>query len=368
MGIGPLHTVGLAEARRRARDLRLQIIDGIDPVEARTEERRQRRAKAQVARAESAKAQTFAQCVELYLAIHQGRWQNAKHAAQWRSTLETYAYAVIGDLNVADIDEAHLVRLLQPIWRRIPETARRVRGRIEAVLGFATVRQFRTGDNPARWRNHLETLLGGTQKANGHHAAMSFTEVPTFMAELRGRRSVSATALEFLILTAARTGEVIGARWTEVDLKQKTWTIPAVRMKAKTEHRVPLCPRAIEILERLERRGEVVFGTTIIGRPLSNMALLEMLRGMRADAGVTVHGFRSSFRDWAAERTSFPNHVVEKALAHSISDKVEAAYRRGDLFEKRRKLMEQWDRYLSRIPPPENYNVISYASQARRAP
>jgi integrase len=368
MGLGPVTTLRLAEAREQARQLRQQIIAGIDPLGARNEQKAERKAKAQAARAEKAKAQTFRECAEKYLAVHGDKWKNPKHAAQWRATLATYAHPIIGDLNVADIDEAHLVRVLEPIWRKIPETARRVRGRIEAVLGYATVSKFRTGDNPARWHNHLQTLLGGTQKAVEHHAALPFAEVPAFMVELRGRNSTSASALEFAVLTAARTGEVIGALWDEIDLKAKTWTIPKERMKANADYRVPLTPRAVEVLSSLERRGTHVFGTHVFGtpvtgKPLSNMALLELLRGMRA--GFTVHGFRSAFRDWAAERTNYPNHVVEKALAHSIPDKVEKAYRRGDLFEKRRRLMLEWEKYLSR-PSAEAADVHDLAAVRQR--
>ena len=365
MGLGSLHAIGLAAARQKAKELREQIVlDGTDPLDARNDDRTQRRAERQAKRAEKAKAQTFAQCTEKYLAVHGDKWKNAKHATQWRATLQTYAYPVIGNLNVADIDEAHLVRVLQPIWRKIPETARRVRGRIEAVLGYATVSKFRSGDNPARWRNHLETLLGGTQKAVEHHAALPFVETSTFMAELRGRKSTSALALEFLILTAARTGEVIGARWSEIDFKQKTWAVPKERMKAKAAHRVPLTARAVEILKGLERCGDFVFGSAVTGKPLSNMALLELLRGMRP--GVTTHGFRSSFRDWAAERTNFPRDVIEMALAHTIGNKVEAAYRRGDLFQKRRKLMEAWTAFLDKpLPAASGADVIHIAAVAR---
>ena len=360
MGIGPLHTVGLAEARRKAKELRQQIVlDGIDPLQAKNEEAAERRAKAQAARAVEAKAQTFKDCAERYLAVHGGRWKNAKHAWQWRQSLEAHAYPIIGDLNVADVDEGHLVRVLQPIWRKIPETARRLRGRIEAVLGYATVSKFRTGDNPARWRNHLQTLLGGTRKVVEHHAAMPFVEAPAFMAELRGRKSLSASALEFAILTAARTGEVIGARWSEIDLKHKTWIVPAERMKAKREHRVPLCDRAVEILKGMDHRGDVVFGSAVTGKPLSNMAMLELMRGLRPGSGFTVHGFRSGFRDWASERTNFPREVCEAALAHTISDKVEAAYRRGDLFEKRRKLMEAWAGFLAKPVATEGGKVVN---------
>ena len=366
MGLGSLYDVGLAAARRKAKELREQIVlDGMDPLGARAEQRAERRARAQAARAEEAKAQTFAQCVEKYLTVHGDKWQNLKHAAQWRSSLETYAYPVIGDLNVAEIDEGHLVRVLQPIWKKIPETARRVRGRIEAVLGYATVSKFRSGDNPARWRNHLETLLGGTAKVVEHHAALPFSEAPAFLAELRGRKSTSASALEFAILTAARTGEVIGARWSEIDLKDKEWRVPPSRMKAKREHRVPLSPRALEILKGLERRSKYVFGSSVTGKPLSNMALLELLRGMRA--GITTHGFRSTFRDWAGERTNFPREVAEMALAHAVSDKVEAAYRRGDLFQKRRKLMEGGAAFLAKPRPADSGNVADlHEERAKR--
>jgi integrase len=234
------------------------------------------------------------------------------------------------------------------------------------VLGYAIVSKLRSGDNPARWKNHLQTLLGGTRRSVEHHAALSFIDAPAFLAELRQQKSTSASALEFLILTAARTGEVIGARWSEINLNQNTWTIPKERMKSKVDHRVPLCARAIEILKGLERHSDSIFGSAVTGKPLSNMALLQLLRGMKP--GITTHGFRSSFRDWAAEHTNFPREVVEMALAHTVGNKVEAAYRRGDLFEKRRKLMEQWERFLSRPLPAENRNVIGYASHALRVP
>jgi integrase len=354
MGLGPAYgrtALSLVEARKKARALYDVHREGRDPLA----ERDAARAALQ---AETAKAQTFRQCTGQYLNVHGDKWKNPKHAAQWRATLETYAHPIIGNLSAADIDEAHLVKVLQPIWKKIPETARRVRGRIEAVLGYATVSKFRSGDNPARWRNHLQTLLGGTQKPVEHHAALPFLEAPAFMAELRARKSTSAVALEFLILTAARTGEVIGARWDEINFKDKTWTVPAERMKAKTEHRVPLAPRAIEILKGLERRGEYIFNGAASGGPLSNMAMLELMRGLRP--GFVPHGFRSMFRDWAAERTSYPNHVIEMALAHTIPDKVEKAYRRGDLFEKRRKLMDAWAKYCSSpAPAQQQSNVVS---------
>lgn len=235
-------------------------------------------------------------------------------------------------------------------------------GKIENVLGYATASRFRHGDNPARWRGHLKTLLGGAPKEVEHHPALPFADAPAFMADLRARHSTSARALEFLILTAARTGEVIGARWSEINLKGKEWTVPAGRMKGGLEQRVPLCGRAVEILKALPYRGIHVFAHDN-GHPMSNMAMLELLRGM--NPGLTVHGFRSTFRDWAAERTNFPNHVVEKALAHKIPDKVEAAYRRGELFEKRAKLMKQWADFLAK-PPVVDADVIDIATAARR--
>jgi len=350
IGLGPLHTVSLADARDRALELRKQLTLGIDPLAAKQEAKRERMAK----RAEQAKAVTFRDCTEMYLDVHADRWKNAKHRKQWRQTLETYAFPVIGDLAVADVEESHLLKILQPIWKRIPETASRLRARIENVLGFATASRFRHGDNPARWRGHLKTLLGGAKKDVEHHPALPFLEAPAFMAELRERKSASARALELLILTAARTNEVIGARWSEIDTKHKVWTIPKERMKAGVEHRIPLTDRAVEILKALPHRGVYVFPGTN-GHTLSNMAMLELLRGMRP--GISVHGFRSVFRDWCAERTNYANHVVEKALAHKIPDKVEAAYRRGELFEKRRKLMEQWQRFLDRPLPATGATV-----------
>ena len=358
MGLGPIHTLRLGDARERALELRQQIKLGIDPLESRREVKAARLAN----KAQQAKAVTFKQCAEMYLDVHADRWKNPKHRDQWRSTLESYAYPVIGDLAVTDIDESHLLKVLQPIWKQIPETASRLRARIENVLGYATASRFRHGDNPARWRGHLKTLLGGAPKDVEHHPALPFADAPAFMADLRARHSTSARALEFLILTAARTGEVIGARWSEIDLKGKEWTVPAGRMKGGLEQRVPLCGRAVEILKALPYRGIHVFAHDN-GHPMSNMAMLELLRGM--NPGLTVHGFRSTFRDWAAERTNFPNHVVEKALAHKIPDKVEAAYRRGELFEKRAKLMKQWADFLAK-PPVVDADVIDIATAARR--
>jgi integrase len=361
MGLGPLHTLGLGEARERARELRQQIKAGIDPLDA----RREAKAARLTAKAQRAKAVTFKQCAEMYLNVHADRWKNPKHRAQWRSTLETYAHPVIGDLAVANIEESHLLKVLQPIWKKIPETASRLRARIENVLGYATASRFRHGDNPARWRGHLKTLLGGAPKEVEHHAALPFLDAPAFVAGLRERESTSARALEFLILCAARTNEVLGARWDEIDLNAKIWSVPASRMKGKIEHRVPLCDRAIEILRGLPKSHRGFVFASASGKPLSNMALLELLRGMRP--GFTTHGFRSTFRDWVSERTNYPSHIAEKALAHKVPDKVEAAYRRGELFTKRANMMKQWAAFLAKpLPTTGGVDIVEIATAAAR--
>ena len=266
------------------------------------------------------------------------------------ATLETYAYPVIGELAVAAIDTALVLKSLEPIWESKPETAKRLRGRIENILAWAAVRGFRQADNPARWKGHLDKLLPapGKVRAVKHHPAMHYAELPQFMGELRARDDVAARALELTILTVLRTSEVIGAAPCEIDLATKVWAVPAARMKQRREHRVPLSKQALEIFGALPREGELVFPGRRKGQPLSNMAMLKLLERTGHD-DVTVHGFRSTFRDWAAERTNYPNHVVEMALAHAVGDKVEAAYRRGDLFEKRRRLMDEWARYCARL-------------------
>jgi integrase len=331
-GLGPLHTVTLAEARERARKCRQQLLDGVDPIA----ERRLREA---AARAEAAKSITFADAAKTYIEAHHAAWKNRKNKQQWLNTLATYAFPVLGRLPVAAVDTGLILRVLQPIWHEKSETASRVRMRIERILGWATVQGYRSGDNPARWQNHLDHLLPAQGKIAPvqHHAALPYVEVPAFIAELAGRNGGAAEALEFLILTAARTGEVIGATWGEFDLKAKTWTIPAKRMKANREHRVPLSRRALEILRGMPRTGARVF-------PISNMAMLQLLK--RMDRGdITAHGFRSSFRDWAAETHHAERDVVEMALAHAVQDKTEAAYRRGDMLAKRRVLLEDWARF-----------------------
>jgi integrase len=324
-----LHTVTLAEAREKARQCRQLLLDGLDPIT-------EKRARIAAARLEAAKAITFADAAETYIGAHHPAWKNRKNEQQWRNTLATYAYPVIGKLPVAAIDTGLVMRVLEPIWRTKNETASRVRMRVERILSWATTHGYRNGDNPARWQGHLDNLLPPQTRVAPvqHHKALPFAEIPEFIVRVRERDGLAGEALIFLILTAARTSEVLGAKWTEFDLDAGIWTIPASRMKAAREHRVPLSDRAVEILESLPRDGERVF-------PLSNMALLQLLRRMwRRD--VVPHGFRSSFRDWAAETHEAARDVVEMALAHAISDKTEAAYRRGALLEKRRKLMDDW--------------------------
>jgi integrase len=342
MGLGPSHTVSLAEARAEARELRQQLLKGINPLAARQQIRRDQLDQL----AAEQRAMTFRACAEACIASHESGWTNRKHREQWTSSLEQYAYPVLGDMAVDDIATPHIVKVLEPIWKTIPETASRVRGRVEKVLGWAAVRGFRGGDNPARWRGHLAELFPAKGKvaATKHLAAMPFSDVPAFVVELRQRDALDAHGLEFAILTAARTGEITGATWDEFDLGAKTWTIPGKRMKGKREHRVSLSDRAIAILSALPSKGDRVF-------PLSDRAMIDLLQDMRPGNTDTVHGFRSSFRDWAGERTNVANHVVEAALAHAIGNKVEAAYRRGDLFEKRRRLMQQWADYCGKPLP-----------------
>jgi integrase len=347
MGLGSLNVFTLQEARERARRARQQIADGIDPLDARAAERSQRVL-------EAARSITFEKAAQAYFDAHQASWKNPKHAAQFGSTLRDYAYPKIGRLSVADIDTGQVLKCIESIWQTKTETANRVRGRIEAVLDWATVRGYRKGDNPARWKGHLSETLpsrGKIQKVV-HHPALPFAELPAFMMELKKREGVAARALEFTILTAARTGEAIGATWDEVDPDHKTWIIPAERMKAKKEHRVPLSAPTVELLRNLPREegNEHVFiGPRRDG--LSNMAMTSVLRRMKRD-GITVHGMRSAFRDWAAERTNYPTEVVEQALAHTVGSKVERAYRRSDVLAKRARLMDEWARFCT-IEPAE---------------
>jgi integrase len=336
MGLGSLRDFSLAEARQRHRVLRQQVSDGIDPLAA----RRQREASAA---AESAKTMTFRDCFKACLASHEDGWRNAEHRRQWRASIEQDVLPVIGDLAVDDIGTPHIIRALEPIWKLKPETASRTRGRIERILAWATVRGFRSGDNPARWRGHLQEMfpaVGKVAKVN-HHEALPYVDVPTFMGMLREHEHIAARALEFTILCAARTGETLGATWDEIDLAAKTWTVPGSRMKSGKEHKVPLSNRVVDILQALPHQEGRLF-------EISQVAMLFLLRELHGGKGPTVHGFRSSFRDWCSERTSYPPAVAEQALAHAVGSKVERAYSRSSLFERRRKLMNDWSTFCSR--------------------
>jgi integrase len=342
MGLGSATTVSLSEAREAATECRKLRLQGIDPVEQRKQER-------QRGRMESAKAMTFDQCRDAYIAAHAPSWKNPKHPQQWINTLSTYVTPVFGSLPVQSIDVGLVTKVLGPIWNTKPETAGRVRGRIESILDWARARGFREGENPARWRGHLDQLYPARSKLRRvkHHEALPYPEIADFMTMLREQVGVAPRALEFVILTASRTGEALKATWDEFDVNTQTWVIPAHRMKGNREHRVPLSNRAVEILESMEgvRVNEFAFPGPKQGKPLSDMALLMTLR--RMDYKVTTHGFRSTFRTWAAEQTNFRHEVAESALAHAIGNKVEAAYQRGDLFDKRRQLMTEWARYCS---------------------
>src|SRR5262245_34172445 len=343
-GLGGYPTISLAKARQEAERCRRLVAAGIDPIVARNAER-------QAAFLAAAKAITFEQCAQAFIAGHDAGSRNEKHRQQWTNTLKTYAYPVLGTLPVAAVNTSLVMKVLEPIWATKPETAGRVRGRIERVLDWARVRGYRDGENPARLRGHLDTLLPKKSKVHKvkHHAALSYRDVGAFMVKLREESSISAQALAFLVLTATRTSETLEAAWDEIDLKERVWTIPAERMKAEKEHRVPLSPWTVAILREMAeiKTGDFVFAGAKPGRPLSNMVLAMLLRRM-GYGHITAHGFRSSFRDWAAERTSSPREVAEMALAHKIPDAVEAAYRRGDLFDKRRKLMEVWAAFCGR--------------------
>jgi integrase len=297
---------------------------------------------------------TFRQAALDYIDTQKAAWRNAKHRAQWTSTLETYAFPVFGKVSVQSVDTVLVLKALEPIWAVKPETASRVRGRVEVILDWAKVRGFREGENPARWRGHLAMILPPRSKVRKvvHHASLPYQEIGAFVAELGSRESIAARALEFTILTAARTGEVLGARWSEIDIDARTWTVPEGRMKAGRQHRVSLSDAAIGVLNHIRqhrRDDDLLFPGLKRGKPLSNMALLAALRRMKRD-DLTTHGFRATFKTWAAERTNFAREVVEAALAHVNGDKVEAAYQRGDLFDKRQKLMDSWAEFCAKAP------------------
>jgi integrase len=337
MGLGPCHTVSLATARGLAREARLLLIRGIDPLDAK-HDRRKRDARARASR------MTFRQCADAYLKEHSKKWTNVRHVKQWQDSLESAASA-FGPMDVSEIDTNAVIKFLQPRWAATPETASRVRGRIEQILNWAKARKFREGENPAAWRGQLEHLLAAKPGIE-HHAALPYAELPEFMGELREREGVAARALELCVLACARTSEVLGARWGEFDLKEKVWTIPAERMKGRKAHRVPLSDRAISLIDRLPRSDtDLLFPGRAGDKPMNERALLIVAKSMRS--GITTHGFRSSFSDWARERTNFARDVVEMALAHSIKDRTEAAYRRGDALPKRAHLMQLWADFCS---------------------
>ena len=342
MGLGSARDVTLARARELASQARAKLAESINPMAARR----------------ASEGSTFGECADRYIENKRPSWRNAKHGAQWEMTLRDYA-APLRRLPVDTITTDDVLSVLKPLWNERPETASRLRGRIERVLDAAKARELRSGENPARWRGHLDQLLSARPRlTRGHHAAMSYRDLPDFISDLQSRKGTAALTLEFTILTAARLGEVLGAKWPEFDIPQAVWTVPAFRMKAGREHRVPLCRRTLEILKILHevREGDFVFPGQRPGKPLSSGALGQVLRRMKLD-NVTTHGFRSAFRDWAAEDTPFTNEVCEAALAHMIGNKVEAAYRRGDLFDKRRKLMDAWASYCS---APKRDKVVAF--------
>jgi integrase len=348
-GLGAYPDFSLAMAHERAAAARRLIADGIDPIDHR---RAEKHARQEQLRKEAA-IPTFKEAAERYFRVHGDKWRNAKHRAQFMSTLRAYAFPKLGALRVNEITTDDVRAAIEPIWKKVPETASRVRGRIESVLSWAIANKYREGPNPARWSDNLVHLLPA-RASNGtnHHAALVYGDMPEFMAALGQREGVAARALEFAILTAARTGEIIGAKWDEIDLKAKTWTVPADRMKASAQHRVPISDRAVEILEALprERGNDYVFIGPSKGGGLSNMAMAAVLKRMgRTD--ITVHGFRSSFRTWAAETTSYPHDVAEAALAHTIPEAVVRAYKRTTLFDKRRRMMTDWARYCASPAP-----------------
>ncbi len=341
MGLGGYPAVTLAGAREAARQAREKVRSGINPID-------ELKAAKSSLKASQAAALTFKEAADKYIDAHKAGWSNEKHTKQWTSTLATYAYPHIGHILVRDVELPQVLAILEPIWKTKTETASRLRGRIESVLDWATARNYRQGLNPARWRGHLDKLLPKPSKVAKveHHDALPAADVSAFMAELKKQEGIGAKALEFAILTAARSGEVRGATWSEIDTVAKVWVIPGERMKAGREHRVPLSDQTIRILDSLPRAtGSKHVFTAPRGGQLSDMTLSAVIRRMGAPC--VPHGFRSSFRDWAAELTNYPSEMAEMALAHTINDKVEAAYRRGDLFEKRRQMMGDWAKFCS---------------------
>jgi integrase len=351
MGLGPATgrtAVTLALARSRARELHAAVREGRDPLAEREAEQAKRDADAAKAKAA---AITFAQVADMFLAAHEASWRNPKHRQQWRNTLDHYVRPVLGDLPVGSVDTGAVVKIIEPLWRDKTETASRLRGRIESILDYAKARGWHTAENPARWRGHLDQLLPKRSKVQrvGHHAALPWREVGAFMTRLRGHSGIGARALEFLILTAARSGEVRGARWKEIDVAHAVWTVPAERIKGGREHRVPLSEPALAVLHEMREFGTegFVFPGLKDGSALSDVALARAVDAAGGN-GATVHGMRSTFRDWCAEARNYPRELAEAALAHVLSNKVEAAYQRGDLLERRRRLMADWATFCAK--------------------
>ena len=347
MGIGAYPAVTLAKARKLAAQAREDIADGKNPIAEKHKD----------------EEPSFKDCTDQFLASMEGQWRNEKHRAQWRMTLEEYAKP-LHKKKPSEIETQDVLKVLNPLWKKVPETASRLRGRIERVLDYAKAKGWRTGENVAAWRGHLKNILPARQKlTRGHHAAMDYHDVPAFLVQLRKRESMSALALEFLIYTAARSGEVFCATWAEFDTENAVWTIPANRMKAGKEHRVPLTARVLEIVKSLKevRQSEFVFPGAKKDKPLSNMAMEMVMQNMK-QKDFTVHGFRSAFRDWAGDATNFPREVAEQALAHRVGDATEQAYRRNDALEKRRKLMEAWAAHIGTAP---GGNVVQMVSKAK---
>ena len=361
MGLGPVHTLSLAEARERATEARKLRLDGIDPIA-------HKRARRAALAAADAKAMTFRQCAEGFIKDNEAKWTNAKHRREWEGTLSQYVYPALGSLPVAAIDTPLVLKVIKPLWERVPETASRVRGRIENVLGWATVHHYRTGDNPARWQGHLEHALPARSDIPDakveHHAALPYEQVAAFMAKLRQNNSVGARCTEFITLTAARVSEAAPATWPEIDFVARVWTVPADRIKGRLEHRVPLSAAAIAVLKQHAaiRQSDYVFPGARNGRPVSENTPNRLAK-LAAGADITAHGLRSTFRDWAAERTNFPRELAEKALAHIVGDETERAYQRGDLLEKRRKLMEAWAEFCGK--PAASGRVVDDLAKAK---
>jgi integrase len=358
MGLGGYPAVTLAQAREKARTARDSIDGGKDPILVRQQAK-------SALRAAQASAITFAEAARRFIDAKSDEWRNGKHRTQWENTLVTYAFPIMGKLLVQDVKQSHVLAVLEPIWKEKTETASRLRGRIESILDWATARHYRTGENPARWRGHLDHILAKPTKIARvkHHSALPVDDVAAFMIDLRKREGTAARALELAILTATRSGEVRGATWAEIDLNAATWTIPASRMKAGREHRVALSDPAVKLLRALPRfeDTDLVFPGSK-GKQLSDMTLTAVMRRMNVDA--VPHGFRSTFRDWVSERTRYPHELAEMALAHTIGNKVEAAYRRGDMLEKRRQMMAAWAKYCE-APPAIGGKVFMLAKGAK---